>query len=271
MRLKNLQQLFKYFLTSLAFSLPFFAEAVSQLLGFTFNIPPLWQLILGTWIQLGCGWPLYLSSFQTIRKRQWSLDPLLAAGTAAAFLYSLAHFPSPLYFHISAFVITFAWLGKWLEELARGSAVINAQDLADKAASCWLFAVLAISAVTMLAWKWVVGEGMWNGLLVIGAACPCALALASPTALLVAKEAGIRNGMGIQAAEEILESETGLKTAALRKIRQNIFLAIFFNALTLPFAAGGLLTPSIATGTMAAGLISVIANSLLLRYWRKGG
>lgn len=58
-----------------------------------------------------------------------------------------------------------------------------------------------------------------------------------------------------------------LSKAAMRKIRQNLFLAFFYNILAIPLAVAGLLNPIIAAGTMAASSISVIANALLLRYW----
>jgi Cu+-exporting ATPase len=67
-----------------------------------------------------------------------------------------------------------------------------------------------------------------------------------------------------------------LSRTTMRKIKQNLFFSLFYNAIGIPIAArvfvglGLVLRPELAGLAMAMSSVSVVGNSLLLRRWRPG-
>jgi Cu2+-exporting ATPase len=95
------------------------------------------------------------------------------------------------------------------------------QQLVDKIATWFVPLVLLIAVLTLAAWVIFGGEnGFTQGLLamitVLVIACPCALGLATPTAIMVGVGKGAENGILIKDAE-VLELAKTLNTVVLDK------------------------------------------------------
>lgn len=103
-----------------------------------------------------------------------------------------------------------------LVQEAQGSKA-PVQNLVDKVAGIFVPVVIVISILTFLVWFFVGGDdafthALLNAVTVLVIACPCALGLATPTAIMVGIGKGAEHGILIKDAESL---EIGYKVNAL--------------------------------------------------------
>jgi Cu+-exporting ATPase len=110
-----------------------------------------------------------------------------------------------------------AQMAKLVTEAQNGKAAV--QRLADRISAVFVPIVIGLAAFTLLEW-WVTGNGVIPGITaavaVLIIACPCALGLATPTALLVGTGRGAQLGILIK-GPEVLESTRRVDTVLLDK------------------------------------------------------
>jgi Cu+-exporting ATPase len=102
----------------------------------------MWLFILVTPVQFLGGWGFYKGAWVAIRTRSINMDFLIALGTTVAYAYSVAvvFFPEVLpvrvderdvYFEVSAVIIAFVLLGKYMEELIKKRSSAAVRKLMD--------------------------------------------------------------------------------------------------------------------------------------------
>src|SRR5207247_2862552 len=110
------------------------------------------------------------------------------------------------------------------------------QGLADKVAAWFVPAVIAIAALSFIAWGWLGPEPRFayaivNAVAVLIIACPCALGLATPMSIMVGIGRGAQEGVLIKNAEaiELMEKVNTLvvdKTGTLTEGKPRLIEAV---------------------------------------------
>ena len=125
------------------------------------------------------------------------------------------------------------------------------QRLADRVAGVFVPVVVAISALTFVLWWAIGGElapALVNAVAVLVIACPCALGLATPTAIMVGTGRGaqvgvlVKNAVALEQAEKIrtlIVDKTGTLTEG-RPVVTDVVTAAGFSERDLVAAAAGL-------------------------------
>ena len=122
-----------------------------------------------------------------------------------------------------------------LVEEAQASRV-PVQELADRVTAVFVPVILILSALTFATWLLISGgsavsAGLSAAIATLVIACPCALGLATPTALMVGMGYGaehgilVRNGAAIQTARDldvVVFDKTGTLTVGRPEVRQSV-------------------------------------------------
>lgn len=101
-----------------------------------------WLFLLVTPVQFIGGWGFYKGAWNAVRTRSINMDFLIALGTTVAYSYSVAvlFFPDVLpvkvderdvYFEVSAVIIAFVLLGKYMEEIIKKKSSAAVRRLLD--------------------------------------------------------------------------------------------------------------------------------------------
>lgn len=128
----------------LAINIPFLIGMAGMMIGrHDWMIPPLWQFVLASVVQLWLAVPFYKSAWASIKGGLANMDVLVTIGTVSVYLYSVymlfypiyTFFFSPhaahgmehvyyhVYFEVGVMVIGFVSLGKYLEHRTKKSSL----------------------------------------------------------------------------------------------------------------------------------------------------
>ena len=117
----------------LAINIPFLIGMAGMMVGqHDWMIPPLWQFVLASVVQLWLAVPFYKSAWASIKGGLANMDVLVTIGTVSIYLYSVymlffsphaAHGMAHVYFEVGVMVIGFVSLGKFLEHRTKKSSL----------------------------------------------------------------------------------------------------------------------------------------------------
>ena len=116
-----------------AINIPFLIGMAGMMIGrHDWMIPPMWQFVLASIVQLWLAIPFYKSAWASIKGGLANMDVLVTIGTVSIYLYSVymlffsphaAHGMAHVYFEAGVMVIGFVSLGKFLEHRTKKSSL----------------------------------------------------------------------------------------------------------------------------------------------------
>lgn len=99
-----------------------------------------WLFLLVTPIQVVGGWPFYIGAYRALKSRRANMDLLISIGTLTAYFYSVLVVFAPtllpvdeknVYFEVSAIIIAFVLLGRFMEDYIRQRSSAAVRKLMD--------------------------------------------------------------------------------------------------------------------------------------------
>ena len=101
-----------------------------------------WLFALATPVQFIGGWSFYTGAWAALKRRALNMDVLIALGTSVAYFYSVVVVFAPtwlpvgvserdVYFEVSAVVIAFVLMGKYMEEIIKKRSSAAVRKLLD--------------------------------------------------------------------------------------------------------------------------------------------
>src|SRR5439155_648348 len=231
----ELRDMTRRFWVAVALTLPLLAIAMADMLQ---GMPvqrvlgagrfPWIELLLATPVVLWGGLPFFQRGWASVVNRSTNMFTLIAMGTGVAYVYSLVATIAPgifpesfremsgkpaVYFEAAAAIVTLVLLGQVLKLVSQAQRCrAPIQRIADRVSGFFVPVVIAIAVATFIVWA--VGgpeprlaHAIVNAVAVLIIACPCALGLATPIAVMVGTGRGAHAGVLIKNAEalEILE------------------------------------------------------------------
>ena len=116
-----------------AINIPFLIGMAGMMIGrHDWMIPPVWQFVLASIVQLWLAIPFYKSAWASIKGGLANMDVLVTIGTVSIYLYSVymlffsphaTHGMAHVYFEAGVMVIGFVSLGKFLEHRTKKSSL----------------------------------------------------------------------------------------------------------------------------------------------------
>ncbi len=100
----------------------------------------MWLFLLVTPIQFVGGWPFYVGAYRALKSRRANMDLLISMGTLTAYFYSVVVVFAPslvpvdeknVYFEVSAIIIAFVLLGRFMEDYIRQRSSAAVRKLMD--------------------------------------------------------------------------------------------------------------------------------------------
>ena len=125
---------------AIAISIPLMLFSMGHMFGLP-TFPPVVQLILATLV-MGCGYTFFTQGFKNLFLLHPNMDSLVAVGTTASYVYSIANMINGnhmhLYFEGVGTIITLVMLGKYMEAKSKektGAAIKKLMELAPETAT----------------------------------------------------------------------------------------------------------------------------------------